>query len=398
MSNRKLGILAVVAAGMVLLAMITARTSVGGRTTVSGPAYLIQGLEPANIHSITIGHGQDEIKIERRENQFVVVNRSGYPADPKQINDLITKALDIKTIERFTSDPKNHEDLEVTEEKARNVVKFFQADGSLLTGVVIGKSRESGQGAYVRLANSNDVYLAADAPWLRTRAVEYVNQEIASVKREDIRVATVTSPEGSYTLRTEKGGGDTVAMDGLPAGKKLKDSDAKSVLTALQGLRFDDVNAPSQIEGLAFDRKYVARMEDSTEYTLELAKKGDKTYLKARAVYTSGEKVTINPGQQDSPEELKKKEAILLAQESAQRFTLRHKDWVYEIPDWKANYLTKAQADLLEDQEKPAEVTIQTPEDGAAPVIAPGPAITIPPVVPSQPAETAQAAEPNKTP
>jgi len=397
MSNRKLGILAVVAAGMILLAMITARTSVSGRTKTSGPAYLIQGLDPANIHSIVIGHGKDEIKIERQENQFVIVNKSGYPADPKQINDLITKALDIKTVELFTSDPKNHEDLEVTEEKARNVVKFFKADGSLLTGVIIGKSLESGQGAYVRLASGNEVYLATETPWFRTRAVEYVNQEIASVKREDIRVVTVTSPEGSYTLRTEKAGSDVVVMDNLPADKKLKDSDAKSVLTALQGLRFDDVNAPAQIEGLAFDRKYVARLEDSTEYTLELAKKGDKTYLKVRAVYTNPDKVTINPNQQDSPEELKKKEAILLAQENAQRFALRHKDWVYEIPDWKANYLMKAQADLLEAKEKPAEVKVETPADGSAPVIAPGPAITLPPVVPSQPAATPPAAEPNKT-
>jgi len=397
MSNRKLGILAVVAAGMILLAMITARTSVSGRTKTSGPAYLIQGLDPANIHSLVIGHGKDEIKIERQENQFVIVNKSGYPADPKQINDLITKALDIKTVELFTSDPKNHEDLEVTEEKARNVVKFFKADGSLLTGVIIGKSLESGQGAYVRLASGNEVYLATETPWFRTRAVEYVNQEIASVKREDIRVVTVTSPEGSYTLRTEKAGSDVVVMDNLPADKKLKDSDAKSVLTALQGLRFDDVNAPAQIEGLAFDRKYVARLEDSTEYTLELAKKGDKTYLKVRAVYTNPDKVTINPNQQDSPEELKKKEAILLAQENAQRFALRHKDWVYEIPDWKANYLMKAQADLLEAKEKPAEVKVETPADGSAPVIAPGPAITLPPVVPSQPAATPPAAEPNKT-
>jgi len=396
MSNRNLGILAAVAAGMVLLAMVTARTSVGGRTTVSGPAYLIQGLDPANIHSIVIGHGKDEIKIERRENQFAVVNKSSYPADAKQINDLITKVLDIKTVELFTSDPKNHEDLELTEEKARNVVRFLKADGSLLTGVVIGKSPASGQGAYIRLANSDDVYLVSDAPWLRTQAVDYVNQEIASVKREDIRIVTVTSPAGSYTLRTEKAGSDAVAMDNVPADKKLKEGDARSVLTALQGLRFEDVNAPSQVEGLTFDHKYVARMEDSTEYTLELAKKGDKTYLKARAVYTSPEKVTINPNQQDSPEELKKKEAILQAQEKAQRFVLRHQDWVYEIPDWKANYLIKSQADLLEDKEKPAEVKVETPADGSAPVIAPGPAITIPSVVPDQPAQTPQAAEPNK--
>ena len=166
-------------------------------------------------------------------------------------------------------------------------MKFFKADGSLLTGVVVGKSRESGQGAYVRLASSNDVYLTNEAPLVRTRALDYVNQEIASVKREDVNAVTVTTPEGTYTLRAEKDGGDDVIMDGMPADKKLKATDVKSVFTALQGLRFDDVNAPAQIQGLIFDHKYVARMDDSTEYTLELAQKGEKTYLIARAAYTS---------------------------------------------------------------------------------------------------------------
>jgi hypothetical protein len=393
MSNQKLGILAVIAAVMVFLAVITARTSVGGRGKLSGPAYLIQGLDTAGVDSITVGQGEEQVKIRRQGSQFVVSDIN-YPADTKQINDLISKALDIKTVDLYTSDVKNHEELEVTEEKASGVVKLFKADGSLLTGVVIGKTRESGQGTYVRLASSNDVYLTNEAPYLRTRALDYVNQEIASVKREDVNAVTVTTPQGSYTLRAAKDGGDDVLMDGLPTGRKFKDSDARNVFTALQGLRFEDVNTPAQIEGLMFDHKYVARMDDSTEYTLELAKKGDKTYLIAKAAYTSPAKVTINPGQQDSPEELKKKEAILLAQEGAQRFTLRHKAWVYEIPDWKAKYLLTQQSDLLEDMEKPADAEAETSQ--VAPTIVPNLPALVPTAETDQPVATPQAVEPNQ--
>jgi hypothetical protein len=295
MSNQKLGILAVVAAVMVFLAVITGRTSMGTRGKASGPAYLIQGLDTAGIDSIRVAEGDKEVKIRRQgqgSSQFVVEDMN-YPADTKQINDLITKVLDIKTVDLYTSDVANHKELEVSEEKPRGSIKFFKPDGSLLTGVVIGKTRESGEGTYVREASSNDVYLTNESPYIRTKGLDYVNQEIASVKGEDINAVTVTTPDGSYTLRAQKGGG--VLMDGLPADKKLKETDAKSVLTALQGLRFDDVNTPTQITGLTFDRKYVARMNDSTEYTLELAKKGEKTYLLASAVYTDPGKVTINP-------------------------------------------------------------------------------------------------------
>ena len=225
--------MAVVAAVMVLLAVVQARLSVSKRSGPSGPTYLIQGLEPADIDSITIGKGKDPIKICRQEGRFVVANKSNYPADTKQINDLITKALDIKTTDLYTSDPKNHEDLQVTEDKARSVVKFFKADGTLLTGVVVGQSRETGQGTYVRLASSDDVYLTEEAPFFRDRAMDYVNQEIASVKREDVNAVTVTTPEGTYTLRPGKG------ADSVRAGEHAGRQEAQGQRRQERPDRFD---------------------------------------------------------------------------------------------------------------------------------------------------------------
>ena len=406
MDNRKLGILAVVAAVMVLWAVLQARLSGGKRALPAGPTYLIQGLDPADIDSITLGKGKNPIKIQRQEGRFVVTNKANYPADTKQINDLISKALDIKTSERVTGDPKNHEDLQVTEDKARSVVKFFKSDGSLLTGVVVGESKESGRGTYVRLASSDDVYLTEESPWFRDRAIDFVNQELVAAKREDVNAVTVTTPEGTYTLRSEKG--DNVRLVNMPADRKLKDSDAKSVLTALTSLRFEDVNTPQQVQGLVFDHEYLCRLNDSTEYRLKLAKKGEKTYLLCEADYLDKTPVTIKPNQQDSQAELKKKEAKLLGQENAQKFTLRHKGWIYEIADWKGKYLTMKQSALLEDKEKPAEKKAEAPAPAAAvaPAVAPTPEpnqpkeapAVVPAPAPSQPKEVPQPvkAEPNQ--
>jgi hypothetical protein len=226
--------------------------------------------------------------------------------------------------------------------------------------------------------------VTANAPWFRSGALEYVNQEIVNVKREDVNSVTVRTPESSYVLKPAKEG-DGVVLPDLPADQKLKDSDAKAVLTGLTGLRFDDVNQPSQVSGLIFDHEYTCRLNNSTEYRFKLAKQGAKTYLLASAEYTDPTKVTINTSQVDSPEELKKKEAILLAQEAAQKFTLRHKDWIYEIPDWKAKSLTKKQAELLEAKERPPEA--------AQPTLAPAPA-DVKPAEPNQPAATPAPTQP----
>lgn len=387
MSNQKLGIIAIVAAVMVIWATVQSRIPGRKRAEPSGPTYLVQGLDPGAIASIVVGQGKNAVKIERQQGQFVVVNKANYPADTKQINDLITKSLDIKTSEVYTSNPKNHEELEVTEAKAKHIVKFFKQDGSLLTGIVIGKSQESGQDSYVRLASSDTVFLAQSVPWFRDKALDYVNQEIAAVKREDVNFVTVTTPEGAYTLRPQKGG-DGVVLGDLPADKKLKDSDAKSVFNALASLRFDDVNKPDDVKGLAFDTTYVCRLNNSTEYTLHSAKKGTKTYLVCEAEYTDPTKVTINPNEKDSPEELKKKEAKLQAQENAIKFTARHKDWIYQVPDWKAKYLMMKRSELLEDVKKEAAARPAEPNQPPAALQAQ------PAQQPQKPQEPPQAAPP----
>ncbi|HPC93636.1 MAG TPA: DUF4340 domain-containing protein [Sedimentisphaerales bacterium] len=392
MSNRNLGILAVVAAIMVVWAVVQSRLSSQSVVKPSGPSYLIQGLDPSQIGSIVVGHGANAVTIQRRDQQFRVVNKADYPADPKRINDLITKCLDIKTLDAYTSNAKNHEDLEVTEEKAHGVVKFLRADGSVLTGVIIGKSVENGQNTYVRLASQDTVYLAESAPYIRSTAIDYVNQEIVSVKREDVNSVTVTTPDGSYTLRSAEG--DAVVMADLPDDKKLKDSDAKSVLGALNSLRFDDVNTPSAAGELSFDYRYVCRLDDSTEYRFQIARKDGKAYVVCDAEFTDKTPVTMKPGQVESQEELKKKEAKLQAQERAQRFTLRHKDWVYQIPEWKANYLTKRQADLVEDRAKPAaEKPAATPAESSPPAAAAQPPVPEPATAPDP--APAQSADPN---
>ena len=391
MTNQRLGILALVAAVMVVWATLQSRVQTQRGTDQSGPAYLVQGLDSAAIGSIVVGQGKDAIKIERQEDQFVVTNEQNYPADTKQINDLISKCLDIKTSEVYTSTAKNHEELEVTEAKAKNVVKFFKQDGSLLAGIIIGKSQENGQETFVRLTSNDAVFLATEVPWFRDRALDYVNQEVATVKREDVNMVTVTTAEGTYTLRPQKDG-DGVVLADLPADKKLKDSDAKSVLGALTSLRFDDVNTPANVKGLAFDHSYVCRLNNTTEYKLQLAKKGAKTYLICEAAYTDPTKVTINPNEKDSPEELKTKEAKLQAQENALKFTSRHKGWIYEIPDWKAKYLTMSRSALLEDVKKEAET--KAPDPNQPPAAQPPQAAQPKPEKPPEPQPQVQAPQP----
>ncbi len=353
MSNRNLLILGMVAVTLVVWAVVMTKISSRPYEPETASGYLIQGLDPDQIASITVGKGDEQVRLVRRRQSFVVANKDNYPALTKEINKLITTCLDIKTAELYTDNTENYKDLGVTEEDASNIVKFFRADSSLLTGVVIGKQKERSEGiAYIRRVEDNKVYVtAAQIPWIKKRAIDYVEQELINVKREDIESITVNSPNDTYVLR--KGDNDAIMLDNLPEGKSLKDDIANNVFLALASVRFDDVNAESSRKDLIFDRRYICRLKDTTTYTFWLAKEGDKWFAKCDAQFADQTPVTKTQGEVESEEELKKKEAKLLARDAAEEFSDMHKGWIYQIPEYKAQNMTKTLTELIEDSAKP---------------------------------------------
>lgn len=357
MSNKNLTILGVVTVLMVIWAVVQSRVSSRPRTEPEAPSYLILGLDPTDIGSIVVGTGEDAVTLKRRGRDFVVTNKDNYPAVTSTISELITNCLDIKTAELYTDEAAYHEDLEVTEEKARSVVKFMtpEPNSTVLAGVVVGKSRELGEGTYVRLVSSDKalgdkIYVTSNVPWIKDGAMDYIEQELISVNRDDINSVTVSSAGGKYTLKSKEGSKDIV-LENIPAGKKPKSSECDSVFNALSSLRFDDVKR--ETSDLSFDRQFVCRLNNSAVYTIKIAQKDSKTYISCQAAFTD---TVARPTPDESEEDLKKKEAKLLAWDKVKEFSVKHKGWIYEIPEWKAKNLTKELSELMEDEKKPEEV------------------------------------------
>lgn len=400
MNNTKLTILGIVAVFMVIWAVVQSRVSNKRKAEPAGPTYLVQGLDLDDIDSIILGTGEEAVTLKRRGRRFVVASKDNYPAKTSQINDLFKKCLEIQTSELVTDNPANHEDLEVTEEKAKSLIKFMKPDPNspLLAGIVVGKSKELGQGTYVRLLPGDDVYVSPTAPWFGSTAMNYIEQEIVSVERDEIESVVVSSPNGVYTLKTKEDSQDIV-LENLPAGKKLKSSDSQSVFTALSGLRCDDVKKKSG--EFNFNREFVCRLKDSTVYTLQIAQKDDKTYASVAAEFTDKTPVEMIPvsqgGQVQSPEDLKKKEAKLLARDKVKEFAGKHTGWVYEIAEWKAKNLTNELSDLLEDDQEPEDPNAVKAQESVtvepqAPQTAGGPAV----IEAAQPDVAEMAEEPNE--
>ena len=354
---------------MVALAVVVAGIGDKPYAKKDQTAYLIQGLDPDQVARITIGKPGEEVILNRRGANFVVANLDNYPAKTSEINKLITACLDIQTAELYTDNPANHKALGVTEPNATVLVKFYKAasadktDFSLLTGVIVGRQKQQGRGiGYVRRIDDNKVYVAAaQIPMIKGLATDYVAQGLTSVKREDINSVTVSSPNDTYLLLPGDDA-NTVILENLAEGKKLNNVIANRVFTALANLSFEDVNAESSKRGLLFDRRYLCRLKDTTVYSIWLAKDGDLWFAKCDARFADQTPVTKTKGEVESDEQLKIKEAKLIARDAAEEFSDTHKGWVYQIPDYMAANLTKTSAELLESGQ-PQGADVKEPMD-----------------------------------
>ena len=372
MSNRNLLILGFTAAAMVALAVVVAGIADKPYAKKDQTAYLIQGLDPDQVARITIGKPGEEVILNRRGANFVVANLDNYPARTSEINKLITNCLDIQTAELYTDNPANHKDLGVAELNATVLVKFYKAapadktDLSLVTGVIVGKEKQKGKGiGYIRRVDDNKVYVAAaQIPMIKKLATDYVAQGLTSVKREDINSITVSCSNDTYLLRPGDDG-NTVILENLAEGKKLNNTIVNRVFTALANLSFEDVNAELAKWGLLFDRRYLCRLKDTTVYSIWLAKDAGLWFAKCDAQFADQTPVTKTQGQVESDEQLKIKEAKLIARDAAEEFSETHKGWVYQIPYYLAENLTKTSAELLETG-KPVQAEVNESLDTAA--------------------------------
>ena len=354
MSNKKLIILGAVAVIMVLLTVVQSYISNRPVRTMTMDSPLIQGLKTSDIDRIILGPPDKMLTLKKGGDQFFLVDKDDYPASTRQINNLITSSLDIRIKELITDNPKNFKDLDLTQDTATSVIKFLNAEEELITGILVGKRDEMAKGDYVRLISIDQgidkkAYLSLNVPFLDMTALSYLDKRLFKTEKQAISKVTVIGPGGKYTVSS--GDDNKITLNNIPSGKKVKETIYESVFSAVTDLTFSDVEKESDdTRKLDFNTAYICFLKNTGIYTFLLAEKDDKTFIKCSSDFKDKEPVRVKKGVEESDEQLKKKEAKLLAREASLNFNKRHRGWVYQIPSWKAVDMTRKLEDLIEDK------------------------------------------------
>ena len=356
MTNRRLAVLAALAA--ILLAVTAFLYRGRPKATVGRRAgtRLIQGLAPENVWSIEVARGNVKTTLVRDGDRFAIEERSGYPADTQKVNELLVNSLEIRIKEKIGDSASSHEALGVAlDSPEARTVTLKDKDGETLLGYVAGKDIGYNRGMYVRLLDEDETFAAEESIRVHVRATDYMNKDVAEVKKDDVERVTVRRGDMTYVSRRDEKG--DITLENIPEGKQpIKTGvlfEHELVFDALDRLEIVDVTSADEAGDFAWDKEHTAELKSGLKYVIRFAEKDAKHYAVFSAQPPPPDRVNearrMIRGRKESDAKLKEREAVILAAEEAIAFKKRHEGWVYEVSLYRADAMTKPFAKLIED-------------------------------------------------
>jgi len=336
MKARTIAELALVA----LVALVVAATSYisqnrWSQAKVTG-APLFPGLtsQGPKIARIELRQGDKKLALERKEQNWVLADRGGYPAKPEAVRTLLVRLAEAQLVEPKTRKADRFAMLELEDAGAKDTksreVRLLDQQGGVIAQAIVGKKRldafgSSKSGTYVRwpedaqawLANTDVDISASVRDWVQPSLID---QEVAKIKSVTVEIPN----EAPLRIERDAGGAGKYKLVTVPEGKKLKQGgDVDAIVRAVGSLDLEDVR---KLDAAATGDISTARFEtdNGLTVTLRLRKDGEDTW------------VSLNAGGEGD------------AKKAAEDINNRGKDFEFKIAPAKATAILKRPADLFE--------------------------------------------------
>ncbi len=312
----------VIIAAIVALTVVYSIQQIGKSRRKAIPAgefvkILPQDMRAADIHKIEVYRGDaksDAIILARSKEGWNVPSRFNSKGKEEIINDLLD---DIKKLEGGLRTKKKslHEDFDITDEKAVHIA-LYKEDGKLYRNLLLGKKGERWGEGFVRLANSNEVYLA-DKNLLSTLGIysedskldtkKWLDLNILDEKSDEIAKVVLDMPGKQVVLEKKEKKKEEPEEEEPEEEKpaepeekkeyewvlvkpelefKLKDSAVKSLVSSVSQFRGEDVADPAKMDEYGFDSptySATVTLDDETSATILVgAKTGEDKKRYAR--------------------------------------------------------------------------------------------------------------------
>ena len=302
------------------------------------------------IQAVSISSGDDAVTLRRSDDRWVVAQRDDYPADVGRLRSELLALAEAETIEAKTRNPDLHERLGLAGPDATTVTLTAADDESV---VVLGNTAQQNY-RYARRDDEEQTWLINRNPALDADPAGWLLAELIDIPSAEVVSGSITHADGE-TIQFARNADDDSSFDvlNIPDGRELSyASIINSVPNALSNLELDDVRRAGD-ETATTTTEF--RLEDGLVVISQRFEIDEENWF---ALTARVEAVSAEPSAENQEEPVNSEANVDIAQrddeqpavspgERADDLNDRAGGWLFKLPSYKADQLTKRWDDLL---------------------------------------------------
>ena len=373
MLGRKTILVLAAVTGVVALAAIFSKqdsSAIPGQGEPLFPELMAQINDARQVSGVS---SDGSFTIKRRDDGWVVKEKSDYPADADKVHRLLLGTAQLTRIEPKTRKPELYAQLGVEDVDAdgSESLKFTlkNAGGDALADFILGTRRPATGNPnlseyFVRVPGNPQTWLVEGKLPDDKNPINWVDREILELDSKRVRAVRVTHANGDKIIvRRPDPSADDFELVGLPKGAQIKDVYAvNGIGNGLTNLSLDDVKSASAIRQ---DKKKAAMSVEITTFdglrvTMHTRKNGKENLAWFSAAFdpalvyedTKPAKTETGSEAQDADEQTGLKATDAVKQE-AETLNTRWQGWVYVVPQYRVDSVAKKKSDLIKFSKRP---------------------------------------------
>lgn len=242
---------------------------------------LFSNFNKENVVKIEITASGETTTLVKENNQWLVASMDNYPADAEGVADVLDKVAELKTTGLVSENPEKQAEFEVDSSGAE--AKLLDAGGNVLAHLFLGKTTPGYLSSYVRVADSNNVYVGKGnlKSTFDKGTRTWKNRTIFSFNKGDVTHLTIKSEEEEIELEM---GADSKWQMTKPETVPALGAELDALLDSLSELDTDDFAEATDLSEYELDppkSSVLAKLNDGSTRLLLIGKEeSGKHYVK----------------------------------------------------------------------------------------------------------------------
>jgi len=340
-----------------LVFVFAAITLLGNRTggQPGGSLLLPDLLDRLNaVAQVTVTAADGSFRIENSELGWHIPQQDNYRADANKIHKLLVGLSSLRRIEPKTAKRELYAAIGLRDPDQKDAtsvaLNLTDKTGASLVNIIIGQRRPgrgdpSSEEYYVRLRGDSQSWLVEGAlPQTGPRVSDWLDKKIALINDSRLRQTRVKLLDGEViTAYRDTTADRNFKYRQLPEQRQLADEWRMNDLGKFVA-NLDNQNVYAKDNAPAAEPMLDAEIQTFDGLTIKLLASNNKDGAVFVELSAAFDELQAGISGEFKDEQLKSPEQVRAEVEQLNR---RWRGWVYQLPDFKADYLKKRQADFL---------------------------------------------------